>query len=117
MARRITKSRKYSPSFNSSISEESLSVRCNNPFSDDWTLEYDLVGEALREIWDPALPDISDLLERGDRMTRCRAARILWNIDSAASRKILLDDLEHETDPAIKRLTAGKSVPSLNQKQ
>lgn len=87
------------------------------PFADDLTLGYDPVGEALKEIGDVALPEIVKLLEREDRITRIRAARILWNIDSAASRKALRNDLDHETDPAIKRLTVGKSVPRSNQSE
>jgi HEAT repeat protein len=85
------------------------------PFADDLTLKYDPVGEALSEIGDAALSEIVKLLEHGDRTTRIRAARILWNIDSAASRKALRDDLDHEADPAIKRLTVGKSVSLSNQ--
>jgi len=85
------------------------------PFADDLTLQYDPVGAALKEMGDTALPEIVKLLEHGDRTTRIRAARILWNIDSAASRKALRDDLDRETDPVIKKLTAGKSVPPSNQ--
>jgi hypothetical protein len=85
------------------------------PFADDLTLKYDPVGKALQEIGDAALPEIIKLLNQAGRITRIRAARILWNIDTAVSREALRDDLDHETDPAIKRLTVGKSVPLSSQ--
>jgi len=75
------------------------------------SLDADAVGRALSEIGDPAVPALANLLERGDKTTRWRAARILWNIDSPSSRKVMRDDLQHETDPAIKQLTEGKSHP------
>jgi HEAT repeat protein len=74
-----------------------------------FSLDADAVGRALCEIGDPAVPALANLLERGDKTTRWRAARILWNIDSSSSRKVLRDDLQHETDPEIKRFTEGKS--------
>jgi HEAT repeat protein len=79
-------------------------------FGEMLSLNSDPVGKALLEIGDPAIPALANLLERsGDTMDRWRAARILWNIDSPASRKVLRDDLQHETDPGIKRFTEGKS--------
>ena len=79
-------------------------------FGEMLSLNSDPVGKALFEIGDPAVPALANLLERsGDTMDRWRAARILWNIDSPASRKVLRDDLQHETDPGIKRFTEGKS--------
>ena len=79
-------------------------------FGEMLSLNSDPVGKALFEIGDPAVPALANLLEpSGDAMDRWRAARILWNIDSPASRKVLRDDLQHETDPAIKQFTEGKS--------
>jgi HEAT repeat protein len=73
------------------------------------SLDADGVGRALCEIGDPAVPALANHLEHGDKTMRQRAARILWNIDSPSSRKVLRDDLQHETDPEIKRFTEGKS--------
>lgn len=73
------------------------------------SLDADAVGKALCEIGDPAVPGLANLLEHADKTSRRRAARILWNIDSSSSRKVLRDDLQHETDPEIKRFTEGKS--------
>ena len=72
------------------------------------SLDADAVGRALCEIGDPAIPALANLLEHGDKTSRWRVARILWNIDSPSSRKVLHDDLQHETDPEIKRFTEGK---------
>ncbi len=74
------------------------------------SLEADPVGNALAEIGDSAVPALAVLLQHsGNEMDRWRAARILWNIDSPSSRKVMRDDLQHESDPAIKQLTEGKS--------
>jgi HEAT repeat protein len=73
------------------------------------SLDADAVGKALCEIGDPAVPALANLLEHADKTTRWRAARILWNIDSPSSRKVMREDLQHETDPEIKRFTEGKS--------
>ena len=79
-------------------------------FGEILSLNSDPVGEALREIGDPAVPALAYLLEYdGDSMNRWRAARILWNIDSPLSHKVMHHDLQSETDPAIKRFTEGKS--------
>jgi hypothetical protein len=79
-------------------------------FGEMLSLDSDPVGEALREIGDPAVPALADLLEHGgDSMDRWRAARILWNIDSPLSHKVMHHDLQNETDPAIKQFTEGKS--------
>jgi hypothetical protein len=72
-------------------------------------LDADAVGKSLCEIGDPAVPALASLLEHGDKTTRWRAARILWNIDSPSSRKVMRDDLQHETDPEIKQFAEGKS--------
>ncbi len=72
-------------------------------------LETDHVGKALSEIGDPAVPALANLLDHSDQTTRRRVALILWNIDSPSSRRVMHEDLPHETDPAIKQLTEGKS--------
>lgn len=82
-------------------------------FGEMLSLDTDPVGKALHEIGDPAVPALANVLEHGsDRMDRWRAARILWNIDSPLSQKIMHDDLQHETDPAIKQFTDGRSRSS-----
>jgi HEAT repeat protein len=78
-------------------------------FADAYSLYSDPVGRALCGIGDPAVAELSHLLENGEALTRQRAARILWNIDSAASRHVLQSDLEHERDPAIKIFSKPKS--------
>jgi hypothetical protein len=79
-------------------------------FGETLSLASDPVGEALYEIGDPAVPALASLLEHsGDSTDRWRAARVLWNIDSPLSRKVMHTTLEHESDPAIKQFTEGKS--------
>jgi hypothetical protein len=78
-------------------------------FADAYSLHNDPVGKAICAIGDPAVTELSHLLEHGEPLTRQRAARILWNIDSSASRQVLLSDLEHESDPAIKIFAKAKS--------
>jgi HEAT repeat protein len=81
-------------------------------FGEILSLSSDPVGEALREIGDPAVPALGYLLEHDSNSTdRWRAARILWNIDSPSSRKVMHDDLQHESDRAIRQFTEGKSRP------
>jgi len=72
-------------------------------FADSYTLRNDPVGMALCEIGDSSVPALADLLKSSDSQTRRRAARVLWNMDSAASRKVLTDHMERETDPGIKQ--------------
>ena len=73
-------------------------------FADSSTLRNDTVGKALCEIGDPTVPALADILKSSDSQTRRRVARILWNMDTAASRKVLMDHMERETDPGIKQV-------------
>jgi HEAT repeat protein len=59
---------------------------------------------ALCEMGDSAVPAVADLLKSSDFETRRRAARILWNMDSAASRKALTNHMAREEDPRIKQV-------------
>ena len=83
-------------------------------FGQALSLQADPVGQALCDIGDPAVPGLAELLEHGDKSFRWRVARVLWNFDSASSRKVMREDLQHETDPVIKGLSEGKSQKVAN---
>lgn len=70
-------------------------------------LDDDIVAKALSQIGDPAVPAVTELLNRRDREVRRRAVLILTNIGSAAAHKALQDRLPKETDPRVKDLIEG----------
>jgi HEAT repeat protein len=67
-------------------------------------LEDDIVSKALSEIGDPAIPAVTKLLTSEDKRSRRRAVLILRNMGSPASRKVLQDHLQHETDKIVREL-------------
>ena len=67
-------------------------------------LNDDVVAKALSEIGDPTLPAVSGFLKSAAPKMRRRAVLILMNIDSSASRSLLLEHLPSETDPRIRGL-------------
>jgi HEAT repeat protein len=91
------------PSLIRALNRGQLGRPINTTFATSMQLDDDVVAKALSRIGDPAIPSVSKLLTTGDQKARRRAALILLNIDSPASRKVLLDDLPHEIDPRIRR--------------
>lgn len=67
-------------------------------------LDTDVVGKALAEIGDPSVPAVADVLRKGDRNMRQRAALILLNIKTPMSQKALSDHLPNEKDQDIRKL-------------
>ena len=74
----------------------------NTTFGTQMRLEDDIVAKALSEIGDPAVPSVTNLLKSAEHKVRRRAVLILLNMDSAASRKILQDHVQRETDPDLR---------------
>jgi HEAT repeat protein len=81
-------------------------------------LDDDIVSKALSEIGDPAIPAVSRPLASEDKRSRRRAVLILRNMGSPASRKVLQDHLQQETDKIVRELietglsnSPGDSVP------
>jgi HEAT repeat protein len=75
------------------------------PYTDFATQEHlddDIVGRALSEIGDPAIPAVRALLENGDYETRVRAVLILEKIGSPTARRMLQDWIPREPDPKLK---------------
>jgi hypothetical protein len=62
----------------------------------------DVVARALADIGDPSVPVVAHILSRGDFNAKRRAMWILLNIDSAAAKKVMVDDLPRERDPEMK---------------
>lgn len=82
-------------------------------FTTEIRLDDDVVGKALAEIGDPAVPAISKLLASQDRNTRRRAVLILRNMYSPTAHKVLQERLPHEPDKIIKELIeTGLTQPS-----
>lgn len=80
-------------------------------FQDAALNDGDPVGHSLSEFGDAVVPALSGLLQRGDKNVRLRSARVLWMIDTAASRKVLEEQLQRETDPKIKNLIESALRP------
>jgi len=74
----------------------------NTTFGVQMRLDDDIVAKALSQIGDPAVPAVTNLLKSGERKARRRAVLILLNMDSAASRKVLQDQVQRETDPDLR---------------
>lgn len=91
------------PSLMRALNRGQLGRPINTTFATSMQLDDDVVAKALSRIGDPAIRSVSKLLATGDQKARRRAALILLNIDSPASRKVLLDDFPHENDPRIRR--------------
>ena len=70
-------------------------------FAFSWSLSRDPVGKSLWEIGDPAVPAMAELLNHGDMPGKWRSLRVLWNIDSPASRKALDEYHRNGDDPKI----------------
>lgn len=70
-------------------------------FADAYSLQGDIVGKALCDIGDASIPELEKLLSNSEKSTRLRAARILWNINSPNSRRVLHAALKSESDPAL----------------
>lgn len=69
-------------------------------------LDDDVVGKALSQIGDPAIPVVKDsLLDSKNVDHRRRAILILGNINTPASRSILEKHLTRETDQTLRSLT------------
>ena len=73
-------------------------------FAQNSNLEFDIVGRALADIGDAAVPAVANVLANGDTMVRLRAAWILENINSPAARQAMRDRIQVESDPTVKNL-------------
>lgn len=78
-------------------------------FQDAAINDGDPVGQSLSEFGDAVVPSLAELLQRGDKNVRFRTARVLWMIDTSASRKVLHEGLRGETDPAFRVFSRSKS--------
>lgn len=67
-------------------------------------LDNDIVGKALSQIGDPAIPSVRSLLVSKDALARSRAVLILRNIGSPAGRKALQGHLPRETNQEVRKL-------------
>ena len=92
------------PSLVSALALGPLGAPVNTTFGTQMQLQDDAVAKALSQIGDPAIPDVTNLLENGDQKMRRRVVLILTNVDSSTSRKVLKDRLKQERDPKIRYL-------------
>jgi HEAT repeat protein len=74
-------------------------------------LDDDIVAKALAEIGEQSIPAVKSLLGNEDPQARRRAVLILLNMNGAAARKVLEDQLQRETDPKIRRLIESSLRP------
>ncbi len=71
-------------------------------FTEEERLVDDIVGQALAQIGDPAVPALAEFLKLDKLELRRRAARILVHINSPRSRTVLSDHLPEENDARLK---------------
>lgn len=72
-------------------------------FAQEMRLDDDPAGKALVEIGEPSVGPVAQVLERGNRQARWRAALILMNIGTPAAVQAVRNRIPKEQDPDLRR--------------
>ena len=92
------------PSLRTALSRGPLGGALAYSMTREIQLDDDVVGKALAQIGDPAIPSVTDLLASDDPKARRRAVLILRNMGTKKARKVLEERRPHENDEGIKSL-------------
>jgi HEAT repeat protein len=99
------------PSLQNAFSRGQLGRPAGTTLGSEMQLDDDIVAKALAEIGEQSIPAVKSLLGNEDPQARRRAVLILLNMNGAAARKVLEDQLQRETDPKIRRLIESSLRP------